>query len=701
MKKIFSFNNKRNGSYIDSMSGVQGVNTNGEFKQTIKGLAYKLDTSTSLSFTVDSFDAVNLITMAGGNGTLRVAIGSTNTDIVLTGWSFDKTILSLTDETTVTFSCTSGTVYLSRCLIFDESISTDEENDLEKQFLRASPITRGNAGTKYANPASMITNLEREKEAYLKDITYNDFKNSDSFPYTTFTGDGTNGFSVSSEVSDIYIAGLENLNLVEGEKYHVTYNASLNCCEPPIARFQDGVAGNFASDNDDYHSVEGFNDVTYTITNTTYADGVFSFLHINDTADYTITDFTLQKLTGLVAAYNFNKDTVKTDKVLDISGNQNDATYVGNPLLTMDGLKFDGVDDEVVVSDDSSLDFGTGSFSLLMRGCFTKNTATQGLLNKKPDDSDGVGWQLVKSFGSSGFFRIADGTNEVNTFFGDLSNPVATDIAVVVNRDTDEAYFYQDGELVETLDISSITGSVSNANDLYLMSRRGVSNYAEGALLDVRTLNRPLSEQEVKDYHNSFVQTVVSEKFEDDAVGETDPIGRLKGTGSYEVKEKTDGTKYLECTSAGTKPFQSDTAYGEWEFYAYVNAGSPSITILSDRNAAYQQSNSYNLYLFNGDDIRLYRSTVGGNVLLFRTAPSYISTNTWYKIKTTRTTDGEFTVYIKGGDFGDTYQLVDVTEGSGTNPVTDTTYTESKFFVVDNDVGDSIANINIKNWVRK
>jgi hypothetical protein len=40
-------------------------------------------------------------------------------------------------------------------------------------------------------------------------------------------------------------------------------------------------------------------------------------------------------------------------------------------------------------------------------------------------------------------------------------------------------------------------------------------------------------------------------------------------------------------------------------------------------------------------------------------------------------------------------ELVDVSGGSGTNPVTDNTYTTSNYLVVDNDAGDQVSKINI------
>ena len=41
MAKIFSFNEKLDGSYIDPISGAAGTNTNGVFERTEKGMAWK------------------------------------------------------------------------------------------------------------------------------------------------------------------------------------------------------------------------------------------------------------------------------------------------------------------------------------------------------------------------------------------------------------------------------------------------------------------------------------------------------------------------------------------------------------------------------------------------------------------------------------------------------------------------------------
>ena len=49
-------------------------------------------------------------------------------------------------------------------------------------------------------------------------------------------------------------------------------------------------------------------------------------------------------------------------------------------------------------------------------------------------------------------------------------------------------------------------------------------------------------------------------------------------------------------------------------------------------------------------------------------------------------------MYIKGGAFGiDDWTLVDVSGGYATNPITDTTYNTSKYFVLEFDALDRIS----------
>ncbi|NCP72305.1 hypothetical protein GW835_02850 [archaeon] len=174
------------------------------------------------------------------------------------------------------------------------------------------------------------------------------------------------------------------------------------------------------------------------------------------------------------------------------------------------------------------------------------------------------------------------------------------------------------------------------------------------------------------------------------------------------------GTKYLQNTTSGTTAIESKQAYGEWEFDVYKGSTLTNsfVKIISDAIIGSVGGNSYTIQ-FNVDEaLKLWR----GGTAIMSTANSYISKNTWYRIKvarlqssgtfaiivpsmTTTYPKDTFAVFIKGGEFGDDWTLVDTTGGSGTNPVTDSTYTTSNYFVADLDVGDRIANIKMKESV--
>ena len=164
------------------------------------------------------------------------------------------------------------------------------------------------------------------------------------------------------------------------------------------------------------------------------------------------------------------------------------------------------------------------------------------------------------------------------------------------------------------------------------------------------------------------------------------------------------GTKFLECTSAGTVAFPSDQAYGEGRFKLYKGTDTNLVRVLPIASVPKIYSNSaQNGYLFQFDNaelIQLYRVTNGSVNALFQTAASYIENNTWYDIKWERTLDGEMTWFIMGGSFGtDDWTIISVTSGS--NPVTDNTHTESTYFVIDNDIGDKITGLITKKGVEQ
>jgi hypothetical protein len=163
------------------------------------------------------------------------------------------------------------------------------------------------------------------------------------------------------------------------------------------------------------------------------------------------------------------------------------------------------------------------------------------------------------------------------------------------------------------------------------------------------------------------------------------------------------GDKYLECTSNGTVAIPSTQAYGEWEWswYKGSNGGSPAVAFINDRIAPYDDFLGYTIYMFSTNkDVRLYKCNNGSANNIMNTVSSYIANETWYRMKLIRVLDGTLSMFIRGGSFGNNDWTL-IAENSGDNPVTDNTYTESKYFVLDLDAGDRFANLEMRNIVRQ
>ena len=200
--------------------------------------------------------------------------------------------------------------------------------------------------------------------------------------------------------------------------------------------------------------------------------------------------------------------------------------------------------------------------------------------------------------------------------------------------------------------------------------------------------------------------TTFRETFSDSPIGETRPIGWNIITPSvWEISEQVtqdgvlkeidSGTKFLENTSIGAIATQSSTAYGVWEFSVYKDLDANNLHAMMVSGNPGAAKPTYGVSLAGDESVTLYKNIPPFSWIAY-TVPNYIELDKWYRIKVTRTMDGEFTIYIKGGSFGDTYTLVDMSGGLGTNPITDNTYTESSWFSANLGPGDRITDIVIK-----
>ena len=237
---------------------------------------------------------------------------------------------------------------------------------------------------------------------------------------------------------------------------------------------------------------------------------------------------------------------------------------------------------------------------------------------------------------------------------------------------------------------------------------------------DIRIHNRLLTAQEIKAYHNSFNEVILHEKFEDMAVGSAKlPNGWIKNGGSFVCGESTTndaviksirkGTKYLRCVTAGIVAIPCKWVNGTIEF-SWYKAALSNVTRISfiDTDLIPNNIKAYIINIETDNSIRLVKTTVSNLII---TTPNYITINTYYRIRITRTTSGIFSIYILGGNFtswtlvGDTNKdgvmnNQDAQWGSGSNPVSDTTYNSSSYFVIDLDANDRVSDILIQNQIK-
>jgi len=169
--------------------------------------------------------------------------------------------------------------------------------------------------------------------------------------------------------------------------------------------------------------------------------------------------------------------------------------------------------------------------------------------------------------------------------------------------------------------------------------------------------------------------------------------GWTVSSGAYSVVDSvplSGGTKSLKCTTAGIISIPCNQAYGQWEFDININ-GNVAIAFITDFTNTTSSNSDY--FFQVGAANKNIKLTKVGVADIMASSTNYITVATWYRIKITRNTNGQFHIYIKGGAFGSDYVLVSVTGGSGTNPVTDNAYTTSNYLFLSFGVNDMISNI--------
>ena len=162
---------------------------------------------------------------------------------------------------------------------------------------------------------------------------------------------------------------------------------------------------------------------------------------------------------------------------------------------------FDGVDDYVNISDDSSLDFGTGDFSISLwvysKGYSNKGSVFNSILSKG---------QLTSS--SSGFYGFFFTSDNIPKFFVDDDGTYASSGSVALGTNWKHLVGVREGGTLKIY-LDGIKGTdstnpnlVDNANKLIIGDDGGGSRYFNGSIDELMIFNRALTQAEITEIYN-------------------------------------------------------------------------------------------------------------------------------------------------------------------------------------------------------
>jgi hypothetical protein len=175
------------------------------------------------------------------------------------------------------------------------------------------------------------------------------------------------------------------------------------------------------------------------------------------------------------------------------------------------------------------------------------------------------------------------------------------------------------------------------------------------------------------------------------------PFEVISGTHKI-VTDTINGTpvKALECVTAGVVAMPSSlfksgnkgAARGTFEFWVYkaLTANDVRIYYIASLPIA-GGSVGFNGYAFlwlSDDKVIGQKRTNGTPLNFWTTKNSYAASGVWREFRVSVANGGVFNNFIDDIE-------IDLTGGSGSYPVTDTSFSDSKFVVVDLDAGDKIA----------
>ncbi|MFH1642595.1 MAG: LamG domain-containing protein, partial [Nanoarchaeota archaeon] len=332
----------------------------------------------------------------------------------------------------------------------------------------------------------------------------------------------------SLSAAEIQILYMSNLKKYDNENWSLSINQSKNAIED----LDDGdyTYQAFASDGSNWNyteqrtaTVSNFPIVDFvdptplnaTITSNTSTEANVSIIKADDLDEiiwnWNGTNFTMFN-DSLVLMFNFdNVSALGEDDthVFDVSGNGNNGTVTG-AVVNMTGkyggaFTFDGNGDYLIISDDTSIQFGEGAFSLsywIKRG----NISADGRSLWNKDIDGGTFYQVISTAGVIGQANLlTTGTSFTQPLSQGIWYLVTTtrddsgNVVNYINGNVDSTY----SGTAKDIDGSGADLTFSKANNYYF----------NGSIDEVRIYNRFLSADEVYQHYISNLKKYDAENW--------------------------------------------------------------------------------------------------------------------------------------------------------------------------------------------
>jgi hypothetical protein len=728
MGKIFEWD-ARKGNYLDSISKTEGVPVSLRFSQTGKGLSLYLDSASSLAFTVPAFNLTTLISWVKGKGTLRVSVGSTDVDIDLTNnlWQFSDNLVDISNETDITITVTSGYAYVLKVIGFDSFLTVSENNYLYKEFQTSYPNGEVNRPsyidlkpTDLSNKNGLIVAYNMIPEnGQVIDVSGNGNDGIISGALKTFEGLYFNG------INNYINFGQIDYNTVLSTNLHINFNSfplsgkiyiyslknlgsqyfNLVCFSDGSLSFgyYDGTFYNIGRTSANIFSLK--ENITITLLmdplgseNALYINGVNQSFEAGSAIS--VSDFCyIASRNGILKFGNFSLiDFNIYNRLLTVKEIQDYHNQFADQVYLRDDFSDEPVDSDKF----SGWLVGSGSFKSAEE-VITEVEGSTPILNAGASGT--TDWVDTDMNGLADNMNTTESPSSVTysiiTGSGFTGNAQRFDINVTTQVDfRTDPFSLINGETYMIrfkyrTDSTNMQVSLRNASTFVTKAGSGILATNTGNAVEYTTSTFVAGSE---NYIIQVLGTSAGNYYEIDEIAFIQVVYDVTVfPPEVDLSNYTSAYKYLECVTNGIVSTQSTEAYGNWEFSIYHTFNNLTrVNFISNIKGQISDFQGY-MFQFTGTEVLTLTKSNGGTFdVLFATASGYIDEDTWYRIKIDRTVEGKFYVYIKGGSFGSSYILVDVTGGSGTNPVTDNTYTTSKYLVFDADTGDRLTSLKKK-----